>query len=530
MGFRAKLITSYLAVILVTLVLALAFFAFVVRQDQEQNTRQAKDRLRTVTTQVSQNIANLRPSRFLEDYQNSLQTLAPLFNVRLLLIDSDGQIRADSDTNAASTMLNQTIAGYKLVPRDLQSHSNNIQLRNVQYFYYARPGPALNINTTQTQTNRVDWQPTPLQVKGTVETDLWLAVPEATLNAAWDDLLKGMLTAAALALILAIGLALVIARSIARPLMRMTRASVAIAQGNYTEQLPVKGRDEMGRLATSFNQMAREVSRSQQTMRDFVANVSHELKTPLTSIQGFSQAIVEGVADDPAAVQHSATVIYDEAARMRRLVDGLLDLSRIESGQVALNRRELDLTTLLGRVIIRLGPLADSKKLTISHRLGQERGLCVLADPDRLEQVFTNILDNAIKYSPEGGLIWLEVQTGPASTLAQTDEAGRGKHTRLPYACVNIGNHGPLIPADELPRIFERFYKLDRSRKRRGESTGLGLAITKELVEAHGGTIWVKSEPTPARPDESYTLFTVCLPLITPVSPSQNNLPHLLKR
>ncbi|HEX2914050.1 MAG TPA: HAMP domain-containing sensor histidine kinase [Chloroflexia bacterium] len=533
MGFRSKLILSYAVVILVTLGLGVILFALIFSQIQQSVTDKNKQRLLSVTKEVSDDLARPPGGVTLTWYQSRLESYANLLNVRVLLVDSQGQVRVDTGAENGSTLLDQKI-NYKLVPRDNQAYQGSIVLQGVTYFYYARPGPNIGPIPSQLPSERIT-QPFNSQLgQAITQTDLLLSVPEETLSAGWNDFARGMLLAAALALAVSIALALLIARSISRPLTRMTEASVAIAHGRYNEHLRVDSRDEFGRLAMSFNQMAHEVARSQQTMRDFVANVSHELKTPLTSIQGFSQAIAEGVADDPELLKHSADVIYEEAARMRRLVDELLDLSRIESGQVELNRRELNLRGMLERVIIKLGPLADDKHLHIEHHLETLETPVVMGDADRLEQIFTNILDNAIKYSREYGTIWLQMQTGQPRSPEQTQsvESGRnGKSNRPNFISVTIGNTGPMIPPEKLPRIFERFYKLDPSRKRKGESTGLGLAIAKELVEAHQGSITVTSQPLPegqGQPGDGYTFFTIRLPLVTNAITTPNSL-NLLK-
>ncbi len=536
MGFRLKLIFSYALVILVTLLMAVVLFAVIAGRGQEDARNRAIQRLRTSTDEISRFVVTIdRPVRDTSDYQQLiLQPYSRLLGVRILMVDSRGRVRADTDIDPQVTMLNQTIPDYKLIARDGQAYQDKIKLNSVPYIYYARVGPRIENPIAQDGTARkVAFTIEQPANQSMVETDLWLAVREDSIDAGWNDFLRGILLAVVVALAVSIGLALLIARSIARPLVRITRASTAIAQGNYNEQLPVMGKDEIGRLASSFNQMAREVARSQQTMRDFVANVSHELKTPLTSIQGFSQAIIEGVAEDPEAVEHSSAVIYSEAARMRRLVDELLDLSRIESGQIALNRRELDLNQLLTRIILRLGPLAAEKDLTIQHTLTGKQGPLVMGDSDRLEQVFTNILDNAIKYSQEEGNIWLELQVRPLATPGN-DPTDNNRNPRVPrpeYAQVAIGNIGPLIPTEQLPRIFERFYKLDPSRKRKGESTGLGLAITKELVEAHQGTLRVTSQSLPnGAPGQGFTVFTITLPVVLSGPTTNPTQPNLLRR
>jgi signal transduction histidine kinase len=528
MGFRSKLIISFAAVILFTLVLALIFFSYVVGRIQEDASTKATDRLRNITIQVSNDIVRESAlSNSFDQLQAILEYDASLVNVRMLLVDSQGLVRADSETNPSQSIKGETIKNYQLTPRDGKAYPHTAPIKGVPWFYYTRPGPTFALTSANGPAQYASYTPPEIQAQPfatRLQTDLWLAVPQSEISTDWRDIAKGLLAAAALALLLAVGLAFLLARSIARPLLRITRASTEIAQGNYALQLPVQGWSDMARLATSFNRMTREVDRSQRTMRDFVANVSHELKTPLTSIQGYSQAILEGVADDPPAIEHSASVIYQEAARMRRLVDGLLDLSRVESGQVELVRREVDLRQVLNRVVVRLEPQATDKGLQIQTRWEAAQPLLVAGDADRLEQVFTNILDNAVKYSLPNALVSLTVSTTPGSGEAAPGNGtgnGTGRPAKgAPPASIRvaISNLGSLVPAEQLPRIFERFYKLDPSRKRKGESTGLGLAITKELVEAHGGTLYVTSQPT-GQPGEGLTTFTIVLPAITTRGP-----------
>lgn len=519
MGFRSKLIISFAAVIIFTLALALVFFSYVVGRIQEDASAKTTDRLRVITNQVSNNIVQASAqSNSFDELQAILEYDASLLNVRMLLVDSNGLVRADSETNSTQSIKGETIKNYQLTPRDGKAYSHTAPIKGIPWFYYTRPGPTFVLTSASGPAQqKVSYTPQEIQAQPIairLQTDLWLAVPQSEISTDWRDIAKGLLAAAGLALILAVGLAFLLARSIARPLLRITRASTQIAQGNYALQLPVEGWGDMARLASSFNRMTREVDRSQRTMRDFVANVSHELKTPLTSIQGYSQAILEGVAEDPPAIEHSASVIYQEAARMRRLVDGLLDLSRVESGQVELVRREVDLRQVLNRIVVRLEPQATDKGLQIQTRLEADQPLLVAGDADRLEQVFTNILDNAVKYSLPNALVSLTVgnsfgESVPANGNGRSAKGGPSAAVR-----VTISNLGALIPAEQLPRIFERFYKLDPSRKRKGESTGLGLAITKELVEAHGGTINVSSQPT-GQPGEGLTTFTIVLPAIS---------------
>src|SRR5581483_9788133 len=235
-------------------------------------------------------------------------------------------------------------------------------------------------------------------------------VPRQSIGTAWLELLPRLALAALAALLLSIGLAWPLAASIVRPLAGMTRAAEAMAQGRLDQQITVRGRDEVGRLAQAFNAMAREVSASQRTLRDFLANVSHDLRTPLTSIQGFSQALTDGTLAETDELAEAGRIINQEAARMSRLVDDLLFLSKMESGQVALDRRPLDLADLVAARLEAFGRRAAEHGLEL--RWKSVPAPLVEADQTSLERVVDNLLDNALRYSPPGGTVTVGLQPG----------------------------------------------------------------------------------------------------------------------
>jgi signal transduction histidine kinase len=260
-----------------------------------------------------------------------------------------------------------------------------------------------------------------------------------------------------------------------------------MAGGNYDVHIPIKGEDEVGRLAEAFNQMATEVNTSQRMMKDLLANVSHELKTPLTSIQGFSQAMVDGVVSGEDDVREYSRTIHEESNRMSALVDDLMLLSQIESGQVSMQHAHVDIAQLLGRTIERFQfAIRDAG---IEPRLHVEPIADVHGDERRLEQVFSNLLQNAVRHTPRGGTI---------SISARTLVGG--------HVSIGVHNTGSVIPKEDLPRVFERFFQVDRARARKGGSSGLGLSIVTEIVEAHGGTVRVISA------EPAGTEFIVILP------------------
>jgi signal transduction histidine kinase len=307
---------------------------------------------------------------------------------------------------------------------------------------------------------------------------------------ALGNLFPRLMWAGGIALALSVVVAAFMAYSIARPLERIALAAEEVAAGNYDQELDIEVPVEIARLATSFNSMARQVQATLQSQQDLVANVSHELKTPLTSIQGFSQALLDGTASDPPARERAATVIHTEAGRMRRLVDDLLDLARLEAGQVRLARESVDMVDLLRGCATRLDPQAEQ----VGSRLLLDLPPAlppVVGDADRLGQVFVNLVDNALKH--------VQDVAGGGSVVIQ---AAQRNH----LVVCSVTDNGPGIPTQDLPRVFERFYQVDKSRVWREGGAGLGLAIAQEIIEAHGGRIGAESV------EGLGTRFTVELP------------------
>jgi signal transduction histidine kinase len=332
---------------------------------------------------------------------------------------------------------------------------------------------------------RVGYRTVPVPVLR--QYDLMMAVPEENITGAWRALAPKLIFPAVVALFVSGVIAYLLARSISQPITSVTRASEAMARGQYDQRIPVESRDETGRLAASFNAMAYQVSRSHRMMRDLLANVAHELKTPLTSIQGFSQALIEGAARTPEDQQQAARIINEEAERMRRLVEDLLYLSQLESGQLRMEMGEVEVTGLLHdaaeRVEWQLRNRETKFRLNIAPALPPVTG-----DKRRLEQVLANLLDNAVRHTPAGGTITLQGEQ-------------RGGNVIL-----SVHNTGSYIPPDVLLRVFERFYRADAHRSRDGRHGGLGLSIASEIIAAHDGRIEASSDP------EDGTEFRVVLP------------------
>lgn len=300
-----------------------------------------------------------------------------------------------------------------------------------------------------------------------------------------------ILRAAGIGFLLSLLLAWLVSRWIASPLQRVSVAAMAVAKGDYRQSVKPEGPREVEDVAYSFNAMVQQVQTSQQIQRDFLANVSHELKTPLTSIQGFAQAMLDGAAADDEARGRAAQVIYDESDRLRRLVGDLLDLARIDAGQISFERTPVYLKILLSGIIEKLNLRAREKGVGLENRLPDLP--IIIGDGDRLAQVFTNLVDNAIKHTPDGGIVRLQGNI----------DAG--------WVSIHVDDTGPGIPTEDLSRIFERFYQVDKARRGgEGRGVGLGLAISSQIVEAHKGRIVAQSTLGKG------SRFTVQLPIVRP--------------
>ncbi|MBI2953845.1 MAG: HAMP domain-containing protein [Chloroflexi bacterium] len=298
---------------------------------------------------------------------------------------------------------------------------------------------------------------------------------------------RSMWVAGAIAVVIAMLLSLLLARQITLPLRGLTLAARRIASGDLSQTVPVKSRDELGELATAFNSMAESLARNEQLRRNMVADIAHELRTPLTIIQGNLEAILDGVT--PPTME-TVTSIHEETTVLARLVADLRELSLAEAGQLKLQRGPTDLAALLGRAATRHQAAASEKGIALVTRLTE--GLPPAdVDEQRISQVVDNLLSNALRHTGVGGEIAVAMAQDAARGLATTD-----KHaTTAPSITVSVKDTGSGIPADELSYVFERFYRLDKSRSRASGGSGIGLAIVKQLVEAHGGRAWAESAP-----------------------------------
>jgi signal transduction histidine kinase len=464
-SLRSRLWWSYVLITMAALaVVAVVLFIYIIQNPSTY--RQASARLTVVASLLRKNetnLINLAPAQL----QARIQQVGQNSAVRIVLFNKKRQVVADSQPTQEGS-LQMPLFPRLRISSVLKDQSGEFWLYIVQHL------------------NDGGW--------------LLVAVPRPAvplLTILSDELILPILGAAIVALIISLLVAFWLARWIGEPLQRVVVASHQMPS-THTGPISLRGPHEVQELTRAFNDMNNRVQTSRKSQRDFVANVSHELKTPLTSVQGFAQAILDGTADTPESRQQAARIIYNEAGSMHRMVLDLLDLARLDAGTLDLQRAPVDLPTLLNSLTEKFTPQAHAAGVAI--KIDSDALPPVTGDGDRLAQVFTNLVDNALKNTPAGGEITLRARlAGPPNP----SEAGS-------WVQVEVADTGVGISPEALPHIFERFYQADPSRPG-GEKhgTGLGLAIVKEIVEAHGGKIDVRSTPNAG------SVFTIILPVTT---------------
>lgn len=373
--------------------------------------------------------------------------LDEIFDVRVLILSPDLSVLADSRQGSASGLNLSSVQPDKLKRGYTRDTDGNAwlfvkrQLTGGNYLIVVKPRSA----------------------------GIALLLGQKLRNVWRDELLPPVLRAGGMALVLALLLAYWIAHWVSAPLQRIATAAERLSRGEFSKIEP-EGPQEVKQLADVFNRMTEKVQSSQKSQREFVANVSHELKTPLTSIQGFSQAILDGTVVSQEELHNASAIILSESERMQRMVSNLLELARFDAGSIELKSEIIHLCRLLDSVIASLTSIAELSNIALNAEISDD--LKILGDADRIFQVFSNLIDNAIKHSlPDN------------SVMISSRRSGK-------FALVSVSDYGSGIAPDEHERVFERFYQVDKSRKGGGNhGVGLGLSIVKEIVVAHHGSI-----------------------------------------
>jgi signal transduction histidine kinase len=289
------------------------------------------------------------------------------------------------------------------------------------------------------------------------------------------------------AVLLAIGLTWVLSRRMVVPLLNMKEASQVLSKGNFNVKVPVKGKDEIAQLGEAINQLAKDLHRLQSSRKEFLSSVSHELRTPLSYVKGYSQALDEGMLKTENDRKKYVKVIRQEADRLSRLVDDLFDLTQMDEGRLRLSKTQVNLDEIIRKMVHTAEPQAEAKNITLQYDVDTLPS--IQGDYDRLAQVIFNLLNNAIHHTPRSGKIVVSAEEDDNQVKVVIQDTGSG------------------IPEKELPYVWERFYRVDKSRARGLGGTGLGLAIVKQIVEGHKGSVNIESQ------EGVGTKVTVILPI-----------------
>jgi signal transduction histidine kinase len=301
---------------------------------------------------------------------------------------------------------------------------------------------------------------------------------------------EALVLAGVAAFLAALVVSIFVSRRVVLPVQEMMAASRRIAAGHYSERVAVPDDvdvddlDELSQLALSFNQMAATLDRTEARRMELIGDVAHELRTPLASIKGYMEGLIDGILPAEAATFQQ---VYREADRLQRLVSDLQALSRVEAGSFELNLKPTPVARLVEATVARLGRQFEEKGVALETDVSPDLPL-VRADEDRIGQVLLNLVGNALQYTPAGGHVHVRAQR-------------EGDHVRVAVTDTGLG-----LRPEHLPHVFERFYRVDRSRSRAGGGSGVGLTIARHLVEAHGGLIQAASEGPGRGSTFSFTL------------------------
>ena len=420
------------------------------------------ERLRTNGILISSLIKDDVLSGNTQAIQDKISALARKIDSRITVIGSEGRVLGDSAKN----------------PEEMDDHSMRLE---VQRAY--KDGTGQSTRYSDTLGYSMKYVAVAIKHEGQTAGFVRLALPLIDMEQQIQVIYRTVLIGGLVAFFIVLIIGAAITRSIITPITEMTGVAQAIARGDFSKKLRVKSSDELGILARSLNMMADELRRTIEDLRrmdkvrtDFVANVSHELKTPLTSIRGFIETLEDGALEDGVNARRFLAIIKKHANALSNITDDLLKLSELETAGTRLEMAPFDLRALVEDVAAGFGHALKENMQKLITKCGRGE-LVVEANRDGIEQVLQNLVDNAMKYSPEGAFVKIAVERKEGEFL------------------ISVEDNGPGIPKEEQQRVFERFYRADKARSRALGGTGLGLAIVKHTVLLHKGDVSIESTP-----------------------------------
>jgi len=453
-SIATRLFLSYLAVVVVGLAVAAVTISGLILQYENDQTRVHLEELSAPFLTAIQ--TGVRAGQQPREIVDALAEQAHAADARLLIVTAQRRVVIDSEGRLAGTIL----------PQPSATNIGEFTEGSEQWIFVRQ------------------------QLRQAAAGGVGLGfIVVARPRAVFTDTLRALLPSLALSGLVALGFAVLVAallsRTITRPLRDLVAGVRRFAGGDYGTRVPLAGPSEVAEMGTAFNEMASEIQRSRGSEQAFLADISHELRTPLTSIQGFAQAIVEGEARGDA-VSHVAEIIHREARRLVRMVEGLLQVARLESGAQSMAREEVAPSLLLESAVAALETQAKDAGVSFDVA-GADAMPSVRGDPDKLAQLFLNVLDNAVKHSPRGTTVQVRGNRDDGAVVIRVRDAGSG------------------LPQGAQTRLFQRFYRGENAQR---DGAGLGLAIAQAIAQAHGGSIRASNV------DGGGAEFAVRLPLV----------------
>jgi len=440
-------------------VLVLSFFVSIKLSDNFEQK---------ITEELQSNailVSDILKTDLLEGQQKIIRektlALADKLSLRITVINEQGNVLADSEKD----------------PAEMENHRDRpevISAMETGFGQSTRPSETLGYNTKYVAVSAKDGN----RILGIVRFALPLSEVQLQIRLIYRVVLFGALAA----ILIALTVAYFISKSITSPIAQMKETAQRIAKGDFSKKVRIKSKDELGELAKSLNIMSDELQQKIENLKqmdrvrtDFVANVSHELKTPLTLIKGYIETLEDKAIDDKEKARKFVSIIKEHSGRLENIINDLLSLSELELSNDSVKKVEFDLKVLIDDLSLSFGHALVAKKQSLSID-SQGNDFKIKADPNKIEQVFVNLIDNAIKYTSQGGKIVVAL-------FEQQDQL-----------TVTVEDNGIGIPEEHLNRVFERFYRVDKARSRQLGGTGLGLSIAKHIVLAHKGKINIESQ------------------------------------
>lgn len=431
-----------------SILLGVMSFGFLGSYFTEKNERKLKGIAKEVS-EITVTLASSRTSA--EAYRLSVDSIATSTNTQIFVVDTNGVVVISSIEGYNGQLKEQFIRG---------------MLSGKSEMFRAK----INADTSTMMLAVTE----PIYYSGEVVGGVLVSVPLPEITRTRAEVFKYFFWSICTAIVFVAVLVYFLAKKITKPLLRLSEVARSISNGNFKQRVEIDDIEELAQLGETFNEMAESIEVLEDTRNSFIANITHDLRTPMTTITGFVEGILDGTIPKERH-EYYLSIVLDESKRLSRIVNDLLDISKLEQGSFNLELQNFDINELVRLNVIKFEKNITDKNIQLSVEFEKE-SLLVNADRDAISRVLTNLLDNAIKFTNEGGFIDIKV----------------GAKEKIAY--VSVQNSGLGIAEEERLHIFDRFYKTDKSRSLDKNGAGLGLYIVKNLIQAHGQRVWAESK------------------------------------